>query len=473
MIETESADATASSAGPGPERANLALEQLRLALKNLKPNHWLMPVFAAIVCVMFARWVSRPLLLTWFALVAMGGAPLGYVATRFLKLRPESLRREPWIKAATVSYFLFTIAWTAQGILFWRVGDDLNHMLIMLILACTLAGNSALVGASKPLAINGFAVYGLALVLLPLREGGVIYDGLAALAFLFVGYLAYMSRQIYFTARDMLTLRDDKNDLIAALAQSKQQSDSAAERAEAASRAKSQFLANMSHELRTPLNAILGFSEMIHSGTFRAAPGKHAEYARIIHQSGHHLLALINDILDLAKIEAGGFQLRESEIDLGALIADCLKLMNGRTENGEVTFSVNVARGLPRVWADERALKQVLLNLFSNAVKFTPPGGRIVAFARTEADGTFAFGVSDTGIGIAEDDQHRVFENFGQGRHDVVTADKGTGLGLPIVKGLVAAHGGQVKLESAVGEGTCVTVLLPASRVRPLLKAAS
>jgi two-component system cell cycle sensor histidine kinase PleC len=473
MIETESTDATASSGAPGPERANLALEQLRLALKNLKPNHWLMPVFAAIICVMFARWVSRPLLLVWFAMVTVGGAPLGYVAVRFLRLPPDSLGREPWIKAATVSYFLFTISWSAQAILFWRAGDDLNHMLIMLILACTLAGNSALVGASKPLAINGFAVYGLALVLLPLREGGVIYDGLAALAFLFVGYLAYMSRQIYFTARDMLTLRDDKNDLIAALAQSKAHSDAVAARAEAASRAKSQFLANMSHELRTPLNAILGFSEMIHSGTFRAAPGKHVEYARIIHQSGHHLLALINDILDLAKIEAGGFQLRESEIDVGALIADCLKLMNGKTENGEVALSANLAPALPLVWADERALKQVLLNLLSNAVKFTPSGGRIVAFARTEPDGAFAFGVSDTGIGIAEDDQHRVFENFGQGRHDIVTSDKGTGLGLPIVKGLVAAHGGEVKLESALGAGTCVTVLLPASRVRPLLKAAS
>jgi len=197
------------------------------------------------------------------------------------------------------------------------------------------------------------------------------------------------------------------------------------------------------------------------------------EYARIIHQSGHHLLALINDILDLAKIEAGGFQLRETEIAMPALIADCLRLMNGKTENGEVSLSVDAGSGLPAVWADERALKQVLLNLLSNAVKFTPPGGRIVAFARTEADGRFAFGVSDTGTGIAEDDQHRVFENFGQGRHDIVTSDKGTGLGLPIVKGLVAAHGGEVSLESAVGEGTIVTVRLPASRVRPRLKAAS
>jgi two-component system cell cycle sensor histidine kinase PleC len=269
----------------------------------------------------------------------------------------------------------------------------------------------------------------------------------------------------------MLTLRDDKNDLIAALNQSKTQSDAAAARAEAASRAKSEFLANMSHELRTPLNAILGFSEMIHAGHFAKSPGKHSEYARLIHQSGQHLLALINDILDLAKIEAGGLRLHETDVDLGALIADCVKLMAARAEAGDLAQNTDVPANLPHVYADQRALTQVLLNLLSNAIKFTPPGGRITAFARRTSDG-LAFGVSDTGIGIPEADQARVFEHFGQGRHDVVMADKGTGLGLPIVKGLAEAHGGRVELQSSVADGTTVTIVLPASHLRPAPQAA-
>jgi two-component system cell cycle sensor histidine kinase PleC len=459
----QSSPAAANSAREASDK--LALAQLRLALKNLVPNWWLMPVFGATICAMFAKWESVPLLTGWWLILVIGGAPLGYVATKFLKCGPEEIMDRGWIAAATCAYFLFTIAWSSQGLLFWKHGDAMNHMLIMLIVGCTLSGNSAMVGSSRPLTINGYVVYGVMLVGLPLREGGFEYYGLALLALLYVGYLAYMSRQIYATARDMLLLRDDKNDLIDALAGSKTESDQARERAEAASHAKSEFLANMSHELRTPLNAILGFSETIYSGACGANFGKHMEYARIIHQSGHHLLALINDILDLARIEAGGLKLRESDVDLAHLIADAVPLVEVKARDGNLDLHAEVAPGLPLVRADERALKQVLLNLLSNAVKFTLPGGRVVCFARIASDGVVLFGVSDTGMGIADDDQERVFQNFGQGRHDVVTVDKGAGLGLPIVKGLVEAHGGSVTLESQVGEGTTVTATLPAERV--------
>ncbi len=454
----------------------LALDQLRLALRNLTPNCWLMPIFAAIMLVMFARWIPIPTLALWWTLVAVGGIPLGVICRRFLKEDAgEIAAGNRWVQMAAAAFFLFAASWSSFGFIFWRAGDDLNHMLIMVLIAATLAGNSALVGACKPLAILGYSVHGMALVVLPLREGGVIYDGLSLMAFLYVCYLAYMSRQIYETARDMLLLRDDKNDLIDALGKSKTASDIALERAEAASRAKSQFLANMSHELRTPLNAILGFSEMIHSGTTGGNVAKHMEYAQIIHQSGHHLLTLINDILDLAKIEAGGFQLRETLVDLPGLIEDCVKLLGAKALEGNLDLSVELPNGMAPLRADERALKQILLNLLSNALKFTPPYGRVIAFARMEPNGDVAFGVIDTGLGIAEEDRVRVFQNFGQGRHDVVLVDKGTGLGLPIVKGLIEAHGGGVTLESRVGEGTSVTVILPASRVCPpqMLKAAS
>jgi len=470
------AQSGSAAADPAREASDkLALAQLRLALKNLQPNWWLMPIFGAIICAMFAKWESVPLLAGWWLFLTLGGAPLGYVATRFLKYPPGEVTDRRWLIATSAAYFLFTVAWISQGLLFWKHGDALNHLLIMLIVGCTLSGNSALVGSSRPLIINGYIVYGLMLFGLPLHEGGYEYYGLSALVVLYIGYCAWMSRQIYTTARDMLLLRDDKNDLIDALAGSKTESDLARERAESASRAKSEFLANMSHELRTPLNAILGFSETIYSGACGGSVEKHMEYARIIHQSGHHLLALINDILDLARIEAGGLALRETYVDLAQLIAECVALMEVKARDGELDLRAEVAPGLPAIRADERALKQVLLNLLSNAVKFTPPGGRVACFARIEGDGSIAFGVVDTGMGIADDDQERVFQNFGQGRHDVVTLDKGTGLGLPIVKGLVEAHGGSVTLESRVGEGTTVTAVLPAERVvaRPEMKAAS
>jgi two-component system cell cycle sensor histidine kinase PleC len=453
------------------QQEKLALEQLRLALRNLKPNCWLMPLLAAVTCVMFARWIPVPLLVFWFALVAVGGAYLGLVAYTFLANENPAPRN--WLAHAAIGYALFALSWGSLAFLFWRHGDDLNQMLILVLIACTLAGNAALVGASTPLTIVGYSIYGFALVVDPLREGGVIYDGLAVLAFCYVCYLAYMSRQIYHTARDMLLLRDDKNELIEALAHSKEVSDVARERAEAASRAKSEFLANMSHELRTPLNAILGFSEMIFSNALGTNPAKYREYAKLVHESGNHLLALVNDILDLAKIEAGKLELHESEIDLAILIPEMARLLSDQAAAGHLSLLTEVEPDLPMLRADGRALRQILINLLSNAIKYTPTGGEVSLFANLSEAREIVFGVRDTGVGIDPRDQLRVFSSFGQGRHDVAAGDKGTGLGLAIVKGLCEAHGGRIMLASQVGKGTCVSIALPAARALTRLKQAS
>ncbi len=218
----------------------------------------------------------------------------------------------------------------------------------------------------------------------------------------------------------------------------------------------------MSHELRTPLNAILGFSEMLDSEDFA---NKRREYARMINESGHHLLTLINDVLDLSKIESGRFTVHDGELDFGLLAGDCVEMLRGKASDGGLALLTELEPNLPVVAADVRAVKQILLNLMSNALKFTPPGGTIVVFGCVTAEREFAFGVRDNGIGIAETDRERVFENFGQGRQDALTMERGTGLGLPIVKGLANAHGGRLVLESTLGKGTCVTVFLPASRV--------
>jgi two-component system cell cycle sensor histidine kinase PleC len=275
-----------------------------------------------------------------------------------------------------------------------------------------------------------------------------------------------MSRNVFLTARDMLLLREDRNDLIEQLTAAKIESDKARQRAETASQAKSEFLANMSHELRTPLNAILGFSEIMKGEVFGPLGSpQYTEYSRHINDSGHHLLGLFNDVLDLAKIEAGRYVVRPVEIDVRNAIDTAMKMFTVQADQGNVSLTVDVDHGLPLLLADERATQQILLNLISNAVKFTPAGGAVTVFARRSPSGGMEVGVIDTGCGIDPADINTVFEAFGQGQHDVAARDKGTGLGLPIVRGLVEAHGGKVKLDSTLGKGTTFTCSFPRERL--------
>jgi two-component system cell cycle sensor histidine kinase PleC len=448
--------------------AKLALDQTALALRGLALNHWIRPIFTVVICVMFARWIDPVRLVVWFVAVTLSTVPLAIVCRIFQRQKPDVERWQRWVLTATGSYLVFAATWSSLGFVLWVPDNDLNHMVVLLLLASTVAGSTALISASKPLAYSAFATYGTALVLVPLQQGGMIYNGLSLLAALFTLYLAFMWRQMHATARDMLLLRNDKDNLIVALAYAKSESDEARARAEAANLAKSQFLANMSHELRTPLNAILGFSEIIHTNAAHGDTARDYDYAGLINQSGHHLLTLINDVLDLAKIEAGRFVLQEAELDLDRVIDEAHALMAPKAAVGGCRLVKEVGAFLPHLAADERAVKQVLLNMLSNAVKFTLAGGTVTSFARVEDDGSIALGVRDTGVGIAKKDLALVFQKFGQGRHDVVTADQGTGLGLPIVRGLVEAHGGSIALESEVGAGTTITARFPASRARPV-----
>ena len=222
----------------------------------------------------------------------------------------------------------------------------------------------------------------------------------------------------------------------------------------------------MSHELRTPLNAILGFSDLMRNQIFGPL-GSHQylEYSNHISDSGHHLLGLINDVLDLAKIEAGRLVLRPVELALNESIKQALKLFEVRAADQQITLRHERDKDLPLLLADERAIHQVLLNLISNAVKFTPAGGSVTVFARNKPNGTLDVGVTDTGVGIDPDDIQAVFAAFGQGRHDISTPEKGTGLGLPIVRGIIEAHGGKVSLESELGKGTTITCHFPRERI--------
>lgn len=234
-------------------------------------------------------------------------------------------------------------------------------------------------------------------------------------------------------------------------------------KAEAATEAKSKFLASMSHELRTPLNAIIGFADAIKSEiSGPVQPVEYGEYIDIIHSSGNHLLALINDVLDLSKINAGAVELDRREVSVSALMRECLDLIGHRaSEAGVELIHIDTAEDHGLIHADGRRLKQVFLNLLSNAIKFTPESGRVTASIHVAQSGCLCVSVSDTGVGIAPDDIPTVLSEYGQVEHGLNHVGEGTGLGLPITKKLVELHGGKLTLESALGEGTTVTVCLP------------
>jgi PAS domain S-box-containing protein len=235
----------------------------------------------------------------------------------------------------------------------------------------------------------------------------------------------------------------------------------ARERAEAASATKSRFLANMSHEFRTPLNAIIGFSDIMRRELFGPiGVPRYKEYAQLIQDSGAHLLDLINDILDMSKIEAGKFELRLENIDLEELVGSCIKLVERRAQDAGLSLHGKYAQSRQTVQADRRAVKQILLNLLSNAIKFTPSGGFIAVSIEGRPDGV-ALQVTDTGVGIAPEDIERVMQPFEQVTDSALLTSAGTGLGLALTQSLVHMHSGTLKIESELGRGTSVTVFLP------------
>ncbi|MEG3617008.1 ATP-binding protein [Magnetovibrio sp. PR-2] len=241
-----------------------------------------------------------------------------------------------------------------------------------------------------------------------------------------------------------------------------------------ANKTKSEFLASMSHELRTPLNAIIGFSGTMKDELFGAIENeKYLDYLGDIHRSGEHLLELINDILDASAIEAGAMSLNESIINLGDMINVSLRLIKPRALTGKVSLSTDIAIGLPQIQGDARRVRQILLNLLSNAVKFTPEDGKIKVRAFMNDDGSLFISVQDTGIGMAEADIETAMSDFGQVDSGLNRKHEGTGLGLPLTKGLVELHGGVLKINSEPGQGTQAVVSFPPVRVIRSVRAVS
>jgi len=268
---------------------------------------------------------------------------------------------------------------------------------------------------------------------------------------------------------------DDRREVVAVLRdvtdrkRQEQALEDARSEAERANAAKSRFLATMSHELRTPLNAIIGFSEVLmQESALTLDAGRCHEYAGLINDSGRHLLGVINGILDMSKIETNNFEIAPEPFAPAQVIADCCDLLVLRAQEAGVRLEKTPTGKLPELVADKRALHQILLNLLSNAIRFTDRGGEVTIGARAEA-GSIVFVVEDTGVGISDEDLARVGEPYFQARASYDRRHGGTGLGLSIVKGLVRLHAGEINIRSRIGEGTRVSVRLPldCERVAP------
>jgi two-component system cell cycle sensor histidine kinase PleC len=337
----------------------------------------------------------------------------------------------------------------------------------MLFVMLLVVAVSSMLASSLPTAVFTATFPVTTAVALDFILQGTLRDYiLAMMALTAQGYFAALTYRLYSSTLATMEARAEKDALIGELEQAKAISDEARRRAEAANIAKSRFLAQMSHELRTPLNAILGFSEVMKTEVFGAhAVPAYREYSSDIHNSGVHLLGLINEILDLSRIEAGRYELNEESVSLVAIVEDCHHLLKLRASSRRITLHEVFEPELPRLWADERAIRQICLNLLSNAIKFTPQTGDIWLKVGWTASGGQYISVKDTGPGIPEEEIPIVLASFGQGSNSIKSAEQGAGLGLPIAKSLVDLHGGTFTLKSKLRIGTEVTVTFPPERV--------
>lgn len=443
-------------------------ELLFMHTRALIINAATIPLLIAIVTVtgVFAGFGNQ--MIAW-ACVAIGFyAVLGLIARHIDRTGITDLRIRQWQWVYLAGHFMTGIGWTyfvfldcaSCGISQFPV---IKAVVLILAMAITAVFSSALRAAIL-----------VAFTLPVLAYASTVSNNLgspvqATMVVMLVAGLAFfylVATRLNYSVVITLALQAEKDALIAELETANAMSDEGRRRAEEANLAKSRFLASMSHELRTPLNAILGFSEVmakevlgpLQNGTYR-------EYASDIHASGEHLLNLINEILDLSRIEAGRYSLNEEPLLLTDVANECIRMMTLKARNKDITLVPQFEAGMLRLMADERSLRQILLNLMANAVKFTPSNGKIYVKIGWTAGGGQYLSVRDTGPGIPAEEIPVVLSAFGQGSIAIKNAEQGTGLGLPIVQALVHVHDGEFHLFSKLREGTEALATFPRNRV--------
>ena len=487
MIPGEQPDLSALPPETSPVKRRLASQHVRDARDRLTSTSGTRPAFdyellrqyaqnrlsASLVILLLVAtigflsslWTGAVTAGAWTASVLVIHAVIVTKCKQFLELSMGAVDARAWRVRFIMLDLFYGLAW--MFILIHPVGNDESSGTFMLFVMLLVVAVSSMLASSLPIAAFAATFPVTAAIALDFALQGTLRDYiLAVMAVTAQGYFAVLAYRLYSTTLATLEARAEKDALIGELEQAKMISDEARQRAEAANISKSRFLAQMSHELRTPLNAILGFSEVMKTEVF----GEHSvaaykEYSGDIHTSGVHLLSLINEILDLSRIEAGRYELNEESVSLTGVVEDCHHLLKLRATSRGITLHEVYEPDLPRLWADERALRQICLNLLSNAIKFTPQGGEIWLKVGWTASGGQYMSVKDTGAGIPEEEIPIVLASFGQGSNSIKSAEQGTGLGLPIAKSLVDLHGGSFTLKSKLRIGTEVVATFPPERV--------
>src|SRR5215207_3207172 len=417
-------------------------------------------------------WASGFVLAIWLVTAVGAQAILATMVRRFLGRPHSATEVRTWRNRFALGEGINGASWAMLGLHLVSLDSQASNPFVLFLVMLVVA-MATILSATIPAVMYAGALPITVVVVASCAALGTVSGSTTALMVAgAVAYFLVLGNKLHRSAVETLEFRAEKDALIAELEQAKLNSDEARRRAEEANLAKSRFLATMSHELRTPLNAILGFSEVMKNEVFgpHASPS-YREYAGDIHGSGQHLLTLINEILDLSRIEAGRYELSEEAVQLPYVVEDCRHMLNLRAKAKNQTVREMIDPTLPRLWADERALRQIVLNVLSNAIKFTPPGGEIAVKVGWTSSGGQYLSVKDTGPGIPEEEIPIVMQSFGRGSLAITTAEQGSGLGLPIVKGLVDIHGGGFQLKSKPREGTEVIVTFPAARVMDALPA--
>jgi two-component system cell cycle sensor histidine kinase PleC len=451
-----------------PAQRQYEYELLKIFARNELLASLAVPMLAVFVAVMLMNWAPPQQLMLWLATVLMAKGILLSLCRQFQKQPPEAVNIVEWRRKITAAMFLYGMTWAVVAFVEFPADSQPAHFFLFAALIVVTSVRIIFAATVMPLLHAGTWPVTAALVLRFLMSGDPTYWIMAVIAVSIHLIFLFLVNELQVTVLSMLGLRAAKERLIAELEQAKAASDEARLKAEAANIAKSKFLANMSHELRTPLNAILGFSEMMKGEMLGPMQNPtYKSYAEDIHSSGQHLLKLINEILDLSRIEAGRYQLREEALDLADVAAEAHRILKLDAEGKGITVVEDFAAALPPLWADERAVRQVCFNLLSNALKFTPEGGVVTLRAGLTRQRELYLTVADNGPGIPPEEMPQVLSSFGQGSLAFEMGAKGFGLGLPIVKGLAELHGGRFDLKSKLGEGTEATVVFPESRAMP------
>jgi two-component system, cell cycle sensor histidine kinase PleC len=462
----EARDRLTSTTGTRPA---FDFELLRLFAQNRLSASLVILLLVGTVGFLSSLWTGAITAAIWTSAVLVIHAVIITKCRQFLAEPPGSVQIRTWRLRFIILDLLCGLAW--MFILIHPVGVEENSGMFMLFVMLLVVAVASMLASSVPIAVLAATIPVSAAVALEFLLKRTLHDYiLAIMALTAQGYFLLLAYRLYSATLATLVARAEKDALIGELETAKAISDEARRRAEAANIAKSRFLAQMSHELRTPLNAILGFSEVMKTEIF----GPHhvpayKDYSGDIHSSGVHLLGLINEILDLSRIEAGRYELNEEPVALTQVVGECSHLLQMRARSRNLTIHDVFEAGMPRLWADERAIRQICLNLLSNAIKFTPQGGEIWLKAGWTASGGQYLSVKDTGPGIPDEEIPIVLASFGQGSNSIKSAEQGAGLGLPIAKNLVDLHGGTFALKSKLRIGTEVVITFPPERVMSAL----